>query len=301
LRIKIDKVHTAKSSHLCHPVRSVETFRETVAKLFRLYHQPIAERKNFCSNSEVPISKTNSQLQILIFDVDGVLVDVRGSYWLSGLQTVRFLTGKRVTWKELHEWKAKPGNNDDWNMVSTWATALGHPTTYQEARKVFEQFYWGKNGEPGNVRKEKLLVTPRLIENWAHRFELNLFTGRTRQEFAYTFDHWHATRHFRTIVTMDDVQRKKPYPDGLLKILGDRDPSAALYVGDNIDDALAARHARVPFVAVLPRNSQDYRGRAAHFRELGALALLPRAAELNHFLPRSVRSEAVNQRSGIRK
>jgi HAD superfamily hydrolase (TIGR01548 family) len=222
--------------------------------------------------------------QILIFDVDGVLVDVRRSYWLSGLETMRFLTGKRVTWSELHKWKSKPGNNDDWNMVSNWATALGRPTTYGEAREAFQQFYWGKNGKSGNVRQEKLVVTARQIERWARRFELNLFTGRTRREFSYTFDRWPATRHFRSVITMDDVKRKKPHPDGLLKILGRRDPRTALYVGDNVDDALAARDAHVPFMAILPPGTFEYRKRAARFRELGALALLPRILDLNHRL-----------------
>jgi len=199
---------------------------------------------------------------------------------------MRFLTGKRVSWAELHEWKSKPGNNDDWSLVSNWATALGRPTTYEEARVAFQQFYWGEKGKPGNVRKEKLVVTQRQIERWARRFELNLFTGRTRQEFSYSFDHWPATRHFRTVVTMDDVKRKKPYPDGLLKILGKRDPSLALYVGDNIDDALAARDAQVPFMAILPPGAHEHRQRAARFRELGAIALLPRIASLNDWLPR---------------
>jgi len=84
---------------------------------------------------------------------------------------------------------------------------------------------------------------------------------------------------------MDDVKRKKPYPDGLLKILGRRDPSRALYVGDNVDDALAARDARVPFMAILPRGTFEYPKRAAQFRELGALALLPRIVDLNDWLP----------------
>lgn len=222
--------------------------------------------------------------KILIFDVDGVLVDVRRSYWLSAIETMRFLTGKRVSWSELHKWKSKPGNNDDWNLVSNWATALGRPTTYEQARVAFQQFYWGQNGEPGNVCKEKLVVTPRQIERWARRFELNLFTGRTRQEFSYSFDHWPASRHFSTVITMDDVKRKKPHPDGLLKILGRRDPASALYVGDNIDDALAARDARVPFMAILPSGTFEYRKRGARFRELGALALLPRVAALNEWL-----------------
>jgi HAD superfamily phosphatase len=218
--------------------------------------------------------------KILIFDVDGVLVDVRESFWRSALETVRFLTGKRATWAELYKWKNKPGNNDDWSMVSNWATALGRPTTYAEARDAFQRFYWDCDGRPGNVRRERMLVTPNQVERWARRFELDLFTGRTRKEFTYTFERWAGTRQFRTVVTMDDVARKKPHPDGLLKILGGRDPGAALYVGDNIDDALAARAAGVRFMAILPAGVYGYRERAAQFRELGALGLLPRATAL---------------------
>jgi HAD superfamily phosphatase len=229
----------------------------------------------------VTSSKSIALPKILIFDVDGVLVDVRRSYWLSALETMRFVTGKRVSWSELHKWKSKPGNNDDWALVSNWATALGHTMSYEEARDAFQQFYWGKDGKAGNVEKEKLIVTPRQIERWARRFELNLFTGRTREEFSYTFDRWPATRHFRRVVTMNDVARKKPYPDGLLKILGKRDPATALYIGDNVDDALSARDARVPFMAILPSRTFEYRKRAARFRELGALALLPRVTALD--------------------
>jgi HAD superfamily hydrolase (TIGR01548 family) len=224
-----------------------------------------------------------TQPQILIFDVDGVLVDVRGTYWRSALETVRYLTGKRVTYAELHKWKSKPGFNDDWSMVSAWVTALGKPISYDDARAAFERFYWGSDGKPGNVRNEKILVKPKQIERWAKRFELNLFTGRTRQEFSFTFDRWPATKYFRTIITMDDA-RKKPHPEGLQLILGSRDPATALYFGDNIDDALAAREAGVPFMAIIAPGEHRYRERAARFRELGALALLPRATELNRLL-----------------
>lgn len=221
--------------------------------------------------------------KILIFDVDGVLVDVRGTYWRSALDTVHYLTGERVTYAELHKWKSKPGFNDDWSMVAAWVTALGKPLSYDEARTAFERFYWGSDGKPGNVRNEKMLLSPLQIEKWAQQFELNLFTGRTRQEFSYTFDRWPATKCFRTIITMDDAP-KKPRPDGLQIILGGRDPATALYLGDNIDDALAAREATVPFLAIIARDEHRYRERAARFRELGALALLPRATELNRLL-----------------
>jgi HAD superfamily phosphatase len=221
--------------------------------------------------------------KILIFDVDGVLVDVRETYWRSGLQTIQFLTGKKPTWAEFYEWKRKPGNNDDWTMVSRWATALGVPTTYEEAREAFQPFYWGRNGRPGNVDKEKLLVTPKLIQRWASCRELNLFTGRTRLEFAYTFEKWPAARSFRTVITMDDA-KKKPNPEGLSIILEGRDPKSALYVGDNIDDALAAKALNMPFIAILAKKADDYRERAKRFRQLGALALLQRARDLDRWL-----------------
>src|SRR5208283_1420776 len=210
---------------------------------------------------------------ILIFDVDGVLVDVRETYWRSGLQTMQHLTGKKPTWAEFYEWKQKPGNNDDWRLVSRWATALGVPTTYEQARAAFQLFYWGNDGRPGNVLKEKLVVTPRLIEKWAKGRELNLLTGRTREEFTFTFERWAAAKCLRTEATMDDAE-KKPDQQGLLMILAGRDPGSALYLGDNIDDALAAKAAGVPFIGILPKGAFDYRQRAREFRKLGALALL---------------------------
>ena len=206
-------------------------------------------------------------------------MDVRGTYWRSALQTVRYLTGKRVTYAELHRWKSKPGYNDDWAMVAAWVSSLGKPIDYNQARAAFEKFYWGTDGKPGNVQNEKILVKPEQIEQWAARFELNLFTGRTRQEFSFSFDRWPATKYFRTIITMDDAKRK-PHPEGLQKILGQRTAASALYLGDNIDDALAARDAGVPFVAILAPGEHRYSERAARFRELGALALLPSVTKL---------------------
>ncbi|HYA64778.1 MAG TPA: HAD-IA family hydrolase [Candidatus Sulfotelmatobacter sp.] len=230
-------------------------------------------------------SKTGDKLdpKILILDVDGVLVDVRETYWRSGLQTIQHLTGKKPTWAEFYEWKRKPGNNDDWNMVSRWATALGVPTTYEQARVAFQPFYWGCDGQPGNVAKEKLLVTRQQIERWGRGRELNLFTGRTREEFSYTFEKWPAARSFRTVITMDDA-KKKPDPEGLRIILAGRDPKSALYVGDNVDDALAAKAARIPFLAILSKKEADYRERARRFRELKAVALLERARDLDRWL-----------------
>ena len=222
--------------------------------------------------------------EILIFDVDGVLVDVRQTYWRSAIETIRHLTGKRVTHAELHRWKSKPGNNDDWRMVARWATALGKPTSYKQAQAAFAKFYWGTGGQPGNVSREEIIITAEQLKRWAKHYELNLFTGRNRKEFEFTFAKWPGRKYFRKIVTMDDVESMKPSPEGLYKILGKRRPEKALYLGDNIDDALAAREAGVPFAAIIAAGEHNYRNRAAMFRKLGAIALLPRATDVNKLL-----------------
>ncbi len=169
-------------------------------------------------------------------------------------------------------------------MVANWVTRLGKPMNYEEAKVAFSRFYWGTPSRPGNVKNEKHIVSPLQIERWAKRHELNLFTGRTRQEFTYTFKKWPGTKHFRMVVTMDDVEKMKPSPEGLYKILGPRNPETALYLGDNIDDALAAREAGVPFMAIIAPGEHNYLARAKRFRQLGALALLAKATELNRWL-----------------
>jgi phosphoglycolate phosphatase-like HAD superfamily hydrolase len=85
---------------------------------------------------------------------------------------------------------------------------------------------------------------------------------------------------------MDDITRLKPHPDGLLRILNGRDPSRALYLGDNIDDALASQRAGVPFLGVLPRNSRARQLRGTILRDLGALAILHGAVGLDAWLRR---------------
>ena len=221
--------------------------------------------------------------QILIFDVDGVLVDVRGSFHKSTLDTVHHYTGKRFRLADMLRWKNQSGYNDDWKLTTDWICSLGVKVEYAEVKQQFQKFYWGTNGR-GNVALEKWLVTPAMLRRLARRAELGVFTGRTRQELRHTFERADVVPLFKTIVTMDDVTRSKPAPEGLLKILAGRDPGCALYLGDNVDDALAARAAGVPFLGVLPRGSAARRMLGLKLRQLGARTILHRAADVSEWL-----------------
>jgi HAD superfamily hydrolase (TIGR01548 family) len=225
---------------------------------------------------------------VIIFDVDGVLVDTRGSFQRTTLETVKFFAGKRVTRRELHRWKNRPGFNDDWKLSTAWVKALGRDIEYEEVKRKFVEIYWGKNGK-GNVAQEKWLLPAANLRRLSELAELDIFTGRIRRELDYTLDRWGVRDFFHKIVSVENVKRPKPAPDGLLQILNGRDSSNALYVGDNVDDALAAQAARVPFVGILPRRSEERRQRGTRLRELGALAILSDVKELEGWISRRVR------------
>jgi HAD superfamily hydrolase (TIGR01548 family) len=223
------------------------------------------------------------KLEMIIFDVDGVLVDVRGSFHRSTIQTVHHFTGKKVSIAGIQKWKSKGGYNDDWKLTTAWLRELGVRITYEEVKKQFMKVYWGE-GRPGNVARERWLVPAKTLRRWSRRYELSLFTGRTRRELSHTLPQSQAKTIFRHIVTMDDIDNLKPHPDGLLRILNGRDPSLAIYLGDNVDDAIAARRAGVKFLGVLPRNSHARRLQGPKLRQEGALKILDKASDLDRWL-----------------
>jgi len=221
--------------------------------------------------------------KLVIFDVDGVLVDVHGSYHRSILDTVKHFTGRRFTYADIQQWKSRSGYNDDWRLSTDWINSLGKSVEYAQVKRAFQKIYWGTNGTRGNVWRERWLVPPRLLARWSGRAELALFTGRTRRELRHTLEQFGVKKLFPRVVTMDDVEHLKPNPEGLLRLLNGTDPREALYLGDNLDDALAAERARVPFFGVLRRGSEAHKVRAAQLRSHGARIILHSTNELEKY------------------
>lgn len=217
---------------------------------------------------------------VIIFDVDGVLVDVRGSFHRTTLETVRHFTSKRVTPHDLQKWKNQSGYNDDWKLSTAWIKSLGGKQEYDEVKAKFIELYWGTNGDRGNVKREKWLLPRPQLRRLAARFELAIFTGRVRKELDYTLDRCRVHEFFGRIVTAEDVAKPKPDPEGLRAILNGRDPARGVYVGDNVDDALAAQAAGIPFIGIVSPEIERSRTRAALLRKLGASAILKSVREL---------------------
>lgn len=89
-----------------------------------------------------------------------------------------------------------------------------------------------------------------LLAKLKNGFRRSIVTNRTNS-MPGLLETFGLERDFDFVITALDVERPKPDPEGLLKVL-DRfklSPEAALYIGDTLVDSQAAAAAGIPFAA----------------------------------------------------
>jgi HAD superfamily hydrolase (TIGR01548 family) len=213
--------------------------------------------------------------QVMIFDMDGVLVDVTDSYREAIVRTVEHFTGKTITRERIQEYKNQGGWNNDWLLSQKICSDLGLEVAYQSVIDAFNDFFLTQ----GLIHRERWLPKDGLLDGLAQRFELAIFTGRTLIEAEITLkrEGWLGRL---LLVTSDEVLNEKPAPDGLLKIAGMRPGKQLLYIGDTVDDARCARAANVPFVGIAASDSPRRDELTALFQNEGAIRVLGNINEI---------------------
>src|SRR5258708_33639721 len=78
---------------------------------------------------------------ILIFDMDGVLVDVSESYRETIQCTVQHFTGERISRDFIQEIKNKGGWNDDWRLCHHLINGAGKSVEYQTIVDHFQSIF----------------------------------------------------------------------------------------------------------------------------------------------------------------
>jgi HAD superfamily phosphatase len=189
---------------------------------------------------------------ILVFDMDGVLVDVSESYRETIAQTAEHFTGVKVTRREIQEYKNQGGWNDDWRLTQHIIAQAGLEAPLEDVIAQFQRLLSG-NGNDGLMLREQWVARPGVLEDLAAKFGLAVFTGRPREEAEMTLRRFAPGLVFDPIVAMEDVENPKPAPDGLLRIA-----DAGFYVGDTVDDARAARAAGIPFIGIAAPSNPLY-------------------------------------------
>jgi len=221
---------------------------------------------------------------ILVFDMDGVLVEVSESYRETVVQTVRHFSGKTITRDLIQEYKNQGGWNNDWALSQRILRDLGHEVQYADVIQQFNQLFLGHNGTEGLINRERWIPRPGVFEALAERFQLAIFSGRLKSEADITLGRSAGSLRFNPTVFAEDVRFGKPHPEGLLKIVEENPGKRLLYFGDIVDDARASRAAGVPFVGVVAPGHSSRDEITRLFREEQALAIIDDVNQIGELL-----------------
>lgn len=174
-------------------------------------------------------------MKVVIFDVDGVIVDVSNSYHYAIKETVKHYTGKDLPISYVREFKFSMGINNDWDVSVELIRHLGFEAPpYEELVNYFESVYDKLKD------KEELILKPEFFNELKEAgISLGVVTGRPKRDLSYLFDRFGLWKFFDCIVDDDEVgdpNLRKPHPFPLHLCVEHLDAEGGIYVGDNTAD-----------------------------------------------------------------
>src|SRR3989338_243729 len=192
-----------------------------------------------------------AKIKAIIFDIDGVLIDVSQSYRMAIKKTAEFFLGKIIEMKDV-EMVKNQGINDDVEAAEMLIQQNSMEFRKEVIRKKFNEYYLGREFD-GLLRNEKLLIKPAALAKLKD-YKLAILTGRPKQEADFGIKRFKLDKFFKEIVVREDVKQGKPDPEGLNLLLKrlEVSPDEAIYVGDNVSDIRAAANAKMGFIGVIP-------------------------------------------------
>jgi histidinol-phosphate aminotransferase len=187
-----------------------------------------------------------SRTPALIFDMDGVLIDEGGSYRQCIQKTVKSFSGKDIDLSSIEIFKRKGGLNNDYDCTRAILSEFGVEICHGAIVQQFNAYY-----EDLKIFEEWLLDEAILLKI-KEKFRLGIFTGRPKKDAFDALKRFDKESFFEVVITDDDVDKRKPNPEGLLLVLQHLGVKKGIYLGDTKDDAEAAERASVNFIGVVP-------------------------------------------------
>jgi HAD superfamily phosphatase len=246
---------------------------------------------------------------IVVFDIDGVVRDVSGSYRRAIADTVEKFTkaAYRPTPLDIDQLKSEGIWNNDWEasqeLIYRYFESQGQPREqlqlhYSDIVSFFQGRYRGKDPHnfTGYICDEPLLLSLAYLQQLTQAgIAWGFFSGATRGSANYILVKRLGLQS-PVLIAMEDAPGK-PDPTGLFATVDQLEPeqktsTAVIYVGDTVADMYTVMKARElqphrPWigVGVLPPHVQETSARSQAYGETlqkaGAAVVLSNVEQLN--------------------
>lgn len=200
----------------------------------------------------------------------------------------------KVDDQDIYALKKVSGFNNDWDLSFALIGLLGQKTSaekfgkrvekisgkvretieYKNIKEIFQAFYLGEkiyrsvyNNSPpltfrqGLIEEEDLLIERKLLRRLAGNFKLGIATSRPRFEALFALKKQKILPNLileRNIIAKEDALKEKPDPAPLVEAQKRLQATNPIYIGDTINDVIAAKKARMPCIYIGKEKIGDY-------------------------------------------
>jgi len=217
-------------------------------------------------------------IRCVLFDLDGTLVDTWDLYVEAYTRALEPHVGRRLTLEELIALRP----NSELRLLQRGAAGSDVGLVHREFLRHYRALHRTHFGGPYPGVREMLAVLR------SSGMRLGIVTGKSHGAWEITAEASDLGA-FEVVVTDEDTKEAKPDPEGLVLAL-DRlgvQASEAIYVGDSVGDAQAARAADLRFgVALWPKAPHERDAFLAQVRAVGVWAELSVPKDLVAILQR---------------
>ena len=180
--------------------------------------------------------------KLIIFDMDGTLVNSS----LTIANAINYVR-RNLGFEPMDQTEILRMVNDH---TLNPAKTFYHAEAFDADHERWFSEYYTRNHEKELVLYDGIKEMLDLLKEEGHALAVatNAYRGSTIESLT----HLNVYDHFDAIACYDDVEKGKPYPDMLHKILDELDHSndKSLFVGDGPRDELASKNADIPYIMV---------------------------------------------------
>lgn len=188
-------------------------------------------------------------VDIVLFDLDGTLMDTTDIIIASWQQVYKTVTGREGDVSVILKTFGEILRDSLRNQFPEWDT--------EELVRIYKSY------QQDRFAKEVSLfpgVKEMLARLEKEGYKLGLTTSRIKETTLRALDLLEIKQYFGCIITADDCTEHKPDPQPVFRTmegLGETDISRAVMIGDTVNDMMCARNAGVRYVMVEWSSSVD--------------------------------------------
>ncbi len=183
-----------------------------------------------------------NRFDTILFDNDGTLLDTRTLIDRSFIHTFeKFRPDYKLSEEEL----------DSFFGPTLYQTFSKYAESEEETQEMIK--YYREYNEPNHDNFAKVFPGAKELLKKLHKkgYKIGVVSSKKNNLLAHGLEHFGLLEYIDIVVGADDVKNHKPAPDALLFAKEKLNGKNVLYVGDTLNDILAAKNAKMKAVGCL--------------------------------------------------